>query len=592
MAVSSAPDSVPRHDAFRCSFIGPAGAEIVAWLHRGAGDSPHRTGVVLCGTLGAESLSTHWPLRVLAESLAARGCPCLRFDYAGTGDSADGAVQVSTCVANVRTAIRSIRTLVPLDRVVLLGLRLGSLFAMEAARSDEVAGLVLWGPAVSGRRFAREWKRLARSAGGSDAPDDAGEIHAAGFALPQAFLDDLAAIDLLESRPAGAPACLVVEREELPPEDTLVARLQALGLSTARLRPGGFLEAMMSDPHLAKLPVAAIREMGAWIANVGQDASPERPGARMAPVRLDMTAVSRATAGAAADGAVRERFLDPEQTGGLFGVVSEPADGAAWNGQCVILLNSGSMHHIGPNRMYVTIARRLAAQGSRVCRADLDGLGDSRVRAGARENDPYPAGALDDVAGLIQALDRCGEPSRRVLLGLCSGAWASFQAALVFDRITAVVLLNPDFYGERSVVGKPPSFVRQKDFSHYKHSARSWRKWKKLMRGEADLTKIRRVLWNQARLKLASWATHAAGGHHQLDDDLAALAGRGVRVGFIFSPGDGAIDFLAMNGRNGLERLRRAGLLSELTIDGADHTFSPARSQAELLDTLSNWLRA
>jgi hypothetical protein len=178
-----------------------------------------------------------------------------------------------------------------------------------------------------------------------------------------------------------------------------------------------------------------------------------------------------------------------------------------------------------------------------------------------------------------------------VLLGLCSGAWASFQAAVVFDRITAIVLLNPDFYGERSVVGKPPSFVRQKDFSHYKHSARSWRKWKKLMRGEANLTKIRRVLWNQARLKLASWATHAAGGHHQLDDDLAALAGRGVRVGFIFSPGDGGIDFLAMNGRNGLERLRRrtpfGGILStvRLSVDqsGVDRV-------DEVINSLKNYL--
>ena len=61
-----------------------------------------------------------------------------------------------------------------------------------------------------------------------------------------------------------------------------------------------------------------------------------------------------------------------------------------------------------------------------------------------------------------------GECSRIALAGLCSGAWASFHAGLAVDGITDVVLINPDFYGERSVVGKPASFVRPKDYSHYK----------------------------------------------------------------------------------------------------------------------------
>ena len=66
-------------------------------------------------------------------------------------------------------------------------------------------------------------------------------------------------------------------------------------------------------------------------------------------------------------------------------------------GQCIVLLNAGSAHHIGPNRMHVEFSRRMAGEGSRVCRADLRGLGDSRQGPGSRENDPYPAGAVDDV---------------------------------------------------------------------------------------------------------------------------------------------------------------------------------------------------
>src|SRR5687768_18323652 len=82
---------------------------------------------------------------------------------------------------------------------------------------------------------------------------------------------------------------------------------------------------------------------------------------------------------------IREWFLDRSASDGVFGVISEPADAAHWNGQSIVILNAGSVHHIGPNRMHVEFARRLAADGCRVCRADLRGLGDSRVRSGGRE---------------------------------------------------------------------------------------------------------------------------------------------------------------------------------------------------------------
>jgi len=240
--------------------------------------------------------------------------------------------------------------------------------------------------------------------------------------------------------------------------------------------------------------------------------------------------------------------------------------------------------------MHVEIARRLAAEGSRVCRADLRGLGDSRVRSGGRENDPYPAGAVDDVAGVVRALSAAGEPSRVALVGLCSGAWASFQSALRLEGITEVILINPDFYGERSVVGKPPSFIRPKDYSHYKQSARSWVKWKKLLAGQANVRKILRVLANQALLTVASRRRKLAGGRHPLDDDLTRLARDGVRVGFIFSPGDGGADFLMANGRLGLDYLRRSKLLRQTTISDSDHPFSVPGAQQRLAATLSEWL--
>jgi len=572
-------------------FFGAPGKELFCWVHGRRKDGPSRIGAVVCGTLGVESLSSHRQLRILAESLAEHGIPTVRFDYAGSGDSVDppGTLDYATCIDNVRTAIRFAKTHCSIEHVVVVGLRLGSIFAVKAAELENVSGLVLWGPVVSGKRFAREWSMMAQR---SESDGQAGNqtINANGFLLSRKFLDDLTASSLLQAEPRRPLSCLVVEREELSPEDKLVVRLKEIGVVTDRCRPGGFMAGMIAEPHLTEVPSAAIRTIREWIADIGRKQSDSRAEYMPPPVRITKT-ITLPDDQDAAGVRTRERFLDLNDTDGVFGIITEPVVPGDWNGQCIVLLNAGSAPHIGPNRMHVEFARRLASQGSRVCRADLRGIGDSPGVAGSRQNDPYPASAVDDVSRILRALTSSGGCSRIALAGLCSGAWASFHGALGLDGITDIVLINPDFYGERSVVGKPASFIRPKDYSHYKHSARSWAKWKKLLMGRANVGKIVRVLWNQTLLTLASFKLRMAGEHHQLDKDLARLAISRVRVGFIFSPGDGGADFLRVNGRLGVEQLRQAGLLREVTISDADHPFSLPGAKHRLSDTLSEWLR-
>ena len=64
----------------------------------------------------------------------------------------------------------------------------------------------------------------------------------------------------------------------------------------------------------------------------------------------------------------------------LVGMLTEPeksqvpADLPAF-----ILFNAGLLHRVGPNRLHVTLARRLARRGFPVLRFDFSGIGDSRV---------------------------------------------------------------------------------------------------------------------------------------------------------------------------------------------------------------------
>ena len=61
----------------------------------------------------------------------------------------------------------------------------------------------------------------------------------------------------------------------------------------------------------------------------------------------------------------------------LVGVVTHPADVEVdKSSPAFLLLNAGSVHHVGPNRLYVKIARRLASLGFVALRFDFAGVGD------------------------------------------------------------------------------------------------------------------------------------------------------------------------------------------------------------------------
>src|SRR5689334_7874044 len=83
----------------------------LGWIHPGK----RARGAVLCGALDYEGLCTYRAWWSLAGRIAAAGCPTLRFDYPGSGDSLDavrverdavrGEDLVGRAVAAARTAI-------------------------------------------------------------------------------------------------------------------------------------------------------------------------------------------------------------------------------------------------------------------------------------------------------------------------------------------------------------------------------------------------------------------------------------------------------------------------------------------------------
>jgi alpha/beta superfamily hydrolase len=114
--------------------------KLFGWLHRppvaGRGD----TGLVICKPFGYESICSHRSVRTFAESAAALGMPVLRFDYLGTGDSAEidpEADQIAVWTQDVMAAVAELQKRTGVQRVCLLGFRIGALLAtLVAAQCD------------------------------------------------------------------------------------------------------------------------------------------------------------------------------------------------------------------------------------------------------------------------------------------------------------------------------------------------------------------------------------------------------------------------------------------------------------------------
>ena len=124
----------------------------------------------------------------------------------------------------------------------------------------------------------------------------------------------------------------------------------------------------------------------------------------------------------------------------LSGVTTSPPElDTDSNCPAVILLNAGTTHRVGPNRLYVRLARHLARTGLVVLRFDLSGIGDSPVR---RDDVPYPESVLLETREAMDFLAQRHGIREFVLSGICSGGATAFVVARRDPRVVGALMIN------------------------------------------------------------------------------------------------------------------------------------------------------
>ena len=138
----------------------------------------------------------------------------------------------------------------------------------------------------------------------------------------------------------------------------------------------------------------------------------------------------------------REKAIRLGKETPLMAIVTEPPAGIAASGKGVVLLNAGLLHRVGPSRLNVQIARRLAPLGHVSLRFDFSGIGDSEAR---RDGLPFERSSVLEVQDAMAALAARGVRDY-TLAGLCSGADAAFLTALADTRVTGLIMMDPWIY--------------------------------------------------------------------------------------------------------------------------------------------------
>ncbi|MGZ3689715.1 MAG: alpha/beta fold hydrolase [Bdellovibrionota bacterium] len=251
----------------------------------------------------------------------------------------------------------------------------------------------------------------------------------------------------------------------------------------------------------------------------------------------------------------------------MTGILSVPP-GISDSAPVILMFNAGVLHRVGPFRLWVDIARQLAAQGLPSLRFDLHGLGDSPALEGSR-SDPFEQ-ATADLSDVMDEVERRLGKRRFIVFGLCSGADYAHPAAKSDPRIQGLVLIDGYGYKTRS-------------YHVHRQLGRvlSARRWKNLMkrtflRGEATPPT---EAFKGADSREFPPAT-------QVQTEIEEFLAQGRRLLFIYT--DGVPEYFNHETQfwEMFPRLKPSAQLKLRYFARTDHTFALVSDRKELAQTL------
>jgi len=388
-----------------------------------------RGGVILCSSLGIESEASDFVFRQFADQLARKKFIVLRFDYDGTGNSAgsqNDPDRLNSWISSIHSAVQTLQQ-TGVSHLSVVGIRMGALLSVvEQTRHGLFQNVVLWDPYTSGRAFMRQ-HRLLRSLVGRMVGDEnmkKGEI--LGVSWSEETIKQLDALNLADLEIAKVRRALILSRSDNPLPDQLQKNLSESRVTWDFVNGQSQLfDSTLLLPTIHQNDLSTIID---WLCC-------DQPSWQV--VRRTWTSGNIAHRLGIRTSVIEQALtVPPDDT---FCIVTRSREVVTRNGNTIIFLNAGNLHHVGPARQWVELGRNWADHGFQCVRIDLPGLGESRK---ATEGDSK-RNAEDIELVLKNLFDHLEVPARSIILvGLCSGA---NQAIAVAEKIklAGIIAINP-----------------------------------------------------------------------------------------------------------------------------------------------------
>jgi pimeloyl-ACP methyl ester carboxylesterase len=534
------------------------------FLHRPEG--PTNQGVVIVNDFGYRGLCAYWALRRLADRLASEGATVLRFDLPGTGDSpAIEDDRVAQWGPSVEEAIDFLRSQAGIEEVLVIGYGLGAALGLNAAALRPVVKAI--------ELIDPRWRGAVAVAETASAPLAGGQLVSDHF-LTNAEVTSLTALRA-ELTPRSPPLDL-----------TAVTFDEAAGrdLAQAAERAGVTVNVIASTegPRLLKDPLYS-QEVPEFFDGIVERLRRRRA----APLAVGLARL-RARIECPEHGYDEEAIANVEADGAVqHGVLAVPRSTASPHA-LVVIFGTSANRRTGMHNNNTAWARALASAGIATLRFDASGIGDSRPRAGAPDNDSLRNLTVSDATAFLGELRQRGFTELGAM-GLSSGGFNAFQFALRDHAVLGLLGLNTARFVSESLEDFERANI--KTTATYWAALRSPATWTRLLRGRVNARYIARALGErlrrqaQTKLKLVTARLKPAGetvlgqAHREM---LELLARPGFQVQLVYSEGDKYIEeFEKHFGPRGAVLARHHDC--EVTfLPGMDHSMSAPDAAAKV----------
>ncbi len=542
-------------------------------------------GYVICPPLGWEGIQLYQSVQRLAAELAAAGFPTLRLHYDGNGESLgadDEPGRVAAWLESVRRAASAMAALPNVEGVGLIGVRIGATLAAIVASERKIESLVLWEPCVRGEDFTREMEILASASQAALSRGTVGSkfgVEGGGYLYTPETCAKLNELDLMKTKLVGQPNVLVVCRTDRPPIFAKKYReaLDKDGIKATLEQIAGHKEAM-TYPEKAIVATAILDRIKTFAIEHATVVEKDPPSLALAE-HVEVKTGARD---------IRHRPIRFGPNDRLFGVLTEPVNETPGK-HAVLFLTGGVVPRIGVNRMYPEISSRLAAKGHTCLRIDVSGICESPPADGAAPNDPHAASLLPDVKAAVDLLLAHTGEKTISLIGLCSGAYASFQTAMADERVIGATLLNPEVFHLNAGGAQFSETQQNLDTKYYLQSLTSIAAWKKLLSGKANVRYIAGFVGAKAKSTVKKVRDRVSAKVKKAPQGVAGdfdrLLERGVKLAIVVAKGDPGYEPLMNVLGEDLDALKDMGLRLRI-VPGPDHTFNDFATRRPLVDWL------